>query len=80
MSPGSTESDFYENVIDGNKPLPWARSGVVSAETVARATLKAMRRGRREIIPNNRGRLLVWLNRLSPRLVDWMMGRYTRSK
>ena len=39
----------------------------------ARATVRAIRLGKQEIIPSARGRLLVWLNRLAPRLVDRMM-------
>jgi hypothetical protein len=31
---------------------------------------------RHEIYPNWRGRLLVWLNRCCPRLVDRWMSRY----
>ena len=78
VSPGSTETDFYDNAIDGRKPLPWAQSGVVPADAVARATIKAMRRGKREIIPNTQGRLLVWANRFCPWLVDRMMAKYVK--
>jgi hypothetical protein len=34
-----------------------------------------MRSSRHEIIPNFRGRLLIYLNRLAPRFLDrWMAG------
>jgi short-subunit dehydrogenase len=78
VTPGSTDTEFYDNAIDGRKPLPWARSGAVSAEAVAVATVRAMRKGKREIIPNTQGRMLVWANRLCPWLVDRMMVKYVK--
>jgi hypothetical protein len=48
----------------------------VPAEEVARAVVRAIRLGKREIIPSGRGRLLVWLNRLAPSMVDRLMRRY----
>ena len=67
-----------DHLIDTQGELPWTSPAGVAAETVAKATVRAIGRRRNEIVPSNRGRLLVWLNRLSPRLVDWMMGHYTR--
>ena len=78
VSPGSTETDFYDNAIGGRKPLPWASGGHVSTEHVARATIRAMRSGKREIVPNTQGRMLVWINRLCPSLVDRWMQKYGR--
>jgi len=78
VTPGSTETEFYDSAIDGPKPLPWSRSGIVPAAAVARATLRAMQKNKREIIPNTRGRLFLLANRLCPRLVDRMMAKYTR--
>ena len=48
----------------------------MSAAGVARQIVRAIRQGRHEIIPYRWGRVLCWLNRLSPRLVDWLMTRY----
>ena len=52
------------------------RPAASTSADVARATVAAMRRGRREIYPNFAGRLLVTLNRLAPGLVDRLMSRY----
>jgi hypothetical protein len=38
--------------------------------------VRAIRAGRHEIIPYRWGRVLCWLNRVSPRLVDSLMARY----
>ena len=76
VSPGSTESEFFENVIEARGDTRWPIQPRVSAESVARATVKAIRRGRHEIIPNFRGRLLCWINRMAPWLVDRVATRY----
>jgi len=77
VSPGTTESEFFDHVVDKHGGAPWPRKHAVPAEAVARATVKAIRRGSHEIIPNNLGRLLCWANRISPWLVDQFMARYS---
>ncbi len=76
VSPGTTETEFYQNVINAAEKPPWPEGRGVSAESVARATVRAIAAGRREIIPSGRGRMLVWLNRACPWLVDRIMRRY----
>ena len=76
VSPGATESEFHNNLVDPTEKAPWPNQPAVRAEAVAKAIVRAIRLGRREIIPSPRGRLLVWLNRLVPSLVDRVMRRY----
>ena len=76
VSPGTTESEFYQHVINAAEKQPWPEQKPVPADQVARAVVRAIRHGKREIIPSARGRLLVWLNRLAPSLVDRLMRRY----
>ena len=76
VSPGTTESDFHQNVIERLGEANWPAQPPISAEAVARAAANAMEKGKREIIPNARGRLLCLVNRLAPRLVDRFMARY----
>jgi short-subunit dehydrogenase len=76
VSPGTTESEFYQHVMNPAETPPWPEQKGVSAEAVARATVRAIRLGKREIIPSTRGRLLVWLNRIAPWLVDRIMRKY----
>jgi short-subunit dehydrogenase len=75
VSPGTTDTEFQENVLEKPSQMPWSAPRGVAPADVARATVRAMLRRRHEIVPNRYGRLLVWLNRLSPRLVDWWMQR-----
>jgi short-subunit dehydrogenase len=76
VSPGTTETEFFDRVIDkrGEPAFPTHRS--VPPSYVARKMVAAIKRGRHEIIPFAWGKVLVWLNRLSPRLVDRIMTRY----
>lgn len=76
VSPGTTETEFFDSVIDSTAKPKWPEHKPVTAAEVARQTVRAIRAGRHEIIPNAWGRVLCWLNRLSPRLVDRLMARY----
>ena len=75
VSPGTTETPFFDHLLESEGDLPWGKPAGIAAAAVARQTMRAIRHRRHEIFPNWRGRLLVWLNRACPRLVDWMMGR-----
>jgi short-subunit dehydrogenase len=76
VSPGTTETEFFDSVIDSTAKPKWPEHKPVTAAEVARQTVRAIRAGRHEIIPNAWGRILCMLNRLSPRLVDRLMARY----
>ena len=76
VSPGTTETEFFDRVIEKTAEPNWPKHRPVSAGSVAREIVRAIRAGRHEIIPYRWGRVLCWLNRLSPRLVDGLMARY----
>jgi len=76
VSPGTTETEFFDRVIERTGEPSWPEHRPVTAAEVARQTVRAMRRGRHEIIPYRWGKVLCWMNRLSPRLVDRLMTRY----
>jgi short-subunit dehydrogenase len=76
VHPGTTETEFFDNVIQHTGEPSWPKHAPVSAAAVGRKTVRAIRLGRHEIIPYGWGRVLDWLNRLSPRLVDRIMARY----
>jgi short-subunit dehydrogenase len=77
VSPGTTETEFTDSVIQRTGEPSWPEHAPVTAAEVARKTVRAIRRGQHEIIPYGWGRLFYWMNRLSPRLVDRLMARYT---
>ncbi len=75
VSPGSTDTEMFEHLIEREEDLPWAGRRGVPAEHVARRTVRAIRLGRHEITPSWPGWMLVWLNRMAPRMVDRIMRR-----
>jgi len=77
VSPGTTQTEFFDSVLEKTGEPAWPEHAPVTAEAVAAATIRAIRRGRHAIIPYGWGKILCWLNRLSPRLVDSLMARYT---
>lgn len=76
VNPGPTETEFFDHLIERDESLSRKDRRATPASVVARKTVRAMRRGRHEIVPSVRGNILLWLNRLSPRLVDQIMRRY----
>lgn len=76
VNPGTTETEFKNKLIARQGEMPWVELKGVSAETVAKETLRAIRRRKREIIPSRAGRWLLRANRWIPRLVDdWLARR-----
>lgn len=76
VSPGTTATEFFDKVIQKTGEPTWPEHAPVTSEAVAKSMVRAIRRGSHEIIPYRWGKLLCWLNRLSPRLVDALMARY----
>ncbi|MFV2067232.1 MAG: SDR family NAD(P)-dependent oxidoreductase [Pirellulales bacterium] len=76
VNPGTTDTDFFEHLIETEETPPWTTRPGVTPEKVARAIVHAVRRGKHEIVPSLPGRLLLWANRAAPRLVDLWMKKY----
>jgi short-subunit dehydrogenase len=73
VSPGTTDTEFFDHLLAKHGELPWGESKAVPAALVAEQTVRGLERRRREIFPNWRGRALVTANRLFPGLVDRVM-------
>ncbi len=76
VSPGTTDTEFFEHLVAQGEKLPWVKQRGIPPEAVAAQVVRAIERRRREIFPNWRGRALVLLNRALPRLVDRALDRY----
>jgi len=76
VSPGTTDTEFFDHLISKRERLPWKQSRGIPAEKAAQQIVRAMQSRRHEIYPNRRGRMLVLLNRAAPWLVDRVMNRY----
>ena len=81
VSPGTTDTGFFENVVEMRAKLPWrkenARQGA-TPESVALAAIAGLERGASEVVPGVGPKLMVLANRLVPGVVDWWMRRYVR--
>ena len=76
VNPGTTETEFFDSVVEKTGEPTWPQHTAVTPAYVARKTVRAIRGGRHSIIPYFWGKVLIWLQRLSPRLVDGLMSRY----
>jgi len=76
VAAGPTDTEFFEHLLEEQGDLPWRDPQPVTPERVARATIRAIQRGRHEITPSVRGWLLLAANRFFPRMVDRVMTRY----
>jgi short-subunit dehydrogenase len=76
VCPSTTRSEFFDNLLEDKERLPWLKFGMMSSEAVARKTVRAIRRGKQEIVLSPGGKLLVWLDRLSPALANRLVARF----
>lgn len=76
VSPGTTETEFFDRVIERTAEPKWPEHKPISPARVAVAIVRAIRAGKHEIIPYHWGRVLCWMNRLSPGFVDRLMTKY----
>jgi short-subunit dehydrogenase len=76
VSPGTTETEFLDNLVERKSAPAWPEHQAVPAAEVARRTLEAVRRGRHDIIPYRWGRTMVILGALFPTWLDRIVARY----
>jgi short-subunit dehydrogenase len=76
VAAGPTQTEHFEVLLEGDAELPWGNPPRRPAEDVARSIVRGIEYGRHEIVTGWRGRALLLLNRIAPRLVDRIMSRY----
>lgn len=76
VSPGTTDTDFFEHLIAKGDKMPWNQHRGLPADQVAAQIVRGIQRRRYEIYPNWRGRMLVLMSRLAPWALDRLMNRY----
>ena len=76
VSPSTTDSDFFDQAIEDATNRDWKKSGAMPPEVVAKKTIRAIRKGRHEIILSTGGRLIVWLDRLIPPFANRIVARF----
>lgn len=75
VSPGATRTEFADSLLEKVTEPAWPAHRRLAPEVVARQTLRAIERGKREIVPYFWARCLVWLERLCPPAGEWLMSR-----
>jgi len=75
VHPGTTDTKFFENAKYYGTNRMQGRFMIMSAEKVAKEILKAVLKRKREIVLTPLGKLTVWINKLFPSFVDFMMSK-----
>ncbi|TWU02826.1 SDR family NAD(P)-dependent oxidoreductase [Stieleria varia] len=70
VSPSTTESEFFDSLIDTDAGQTSKSIGSWPADRVAKATMSAIRARRSEVICSLGGKALVYADRLSPPIVN----------
>jgi short-subunit dehydrogenase len=78
VCPGRIETDFGEHLIEDRARFRWQQHRKMSADRCAQLMVKAMRRRQNELVTTAEGKALLWLNRLCPRLVDYLLARHSQ--
>jgi short-subunit dehydrogenase len=76
IAPATTRTELNDQLIEKTGERPWRDPRGVSPDHVARAAVRAIRHGRREIVPSWSGWWLLALNRFFPSIVDRIVDRY----
>lgn len=73
---GPTDTEHFNNLLEDKGGLPWSDPQRKSADDVAHSIVRAIERGRHEVVTSWRSWFWLTLNRIAPRLVDRIMNRY----
>jgi len=75
VCPSSTDTEFDARKLRAGTPQRNVRVQRHSAESVARALVRMASGTRRELILTLEGKLMVVVDRVAPRLMDWILAR-----
>ncbi|TWU41264.1 putative oxidoreductase SadH [Novipirellula aureliae] len=75
VSPSTTESEFFDSLIDTEEGQTSKSVGSWTPDRVARATLSAIEHRRSEVICSLGGKALVYADRLSPPLMNRILSK-----
>jgi short-subunit dehydrogenase len=76
--PGLTRSNFGKHLLARHGRLPAKFDGGLSPEEVANKMIRGIERGQHELRVERDARLLLLVNWLAPRFVDWRMAEVVR--
>jgi short-subunit dehydrogenase len=76
VCPSTTQTEFFDSVLERTGRVSWEKRSMMPAAKVAEKTLKAMRKGKHEIVLSFLGKLLVWGTRRNPWLLDHCVAKW----
>ncbi len=71
--PGITKSEFSRNRVEIDFHTEFSKALSTSSERCAQIVVRALERRRRQVVTTWSGKFMHVIQRISPRLVDWMM-------
>jgi len=80
ICPGLTQTNFSKNMLERNAKMSLDHQRGMTSEQVAEATLYAIERGKDEVWLTFKGKLLLWVNRFFPKLVDFVIRRIVQKR
>jgi len=76
VSPGTTNTEFFDALLESSSKPNMPNHNRVSPESVAKKIVAAMKRRKKRIIPYFQAQILYYLNRAFPGLTDRVMSWY----
>ncbi len=80
VRPGLTDTEFFDHAAHFREKNPFPMKRLMGAEKVAEKILRAAASGRRELVLTAEGRLMWWLKKFAPRLLDRIILQYVRAR
>jgi short-subunit dehydrogenase len=75
VSPATVDTEMWDSLLEVKGDTSWRAGRGDTPETIARKTVRAIARGRRELLPGLVPKAVRWLNRLCPTLLAWALER-----
>jgi short-subunit dehydrogenase len=75
VSPATVETEIWQRMIEDRGRTSWRAKRAATPDFVARKTVDAICRGRREVLPGLTPKLLRLVHRLCPSVVAWVTER-----
>jgi len=78
VSPGLTATNFPKNMLENKARYVIDHTRSMTPEQVAEATLRAIEKGKNDVVLSFKAKLLNVVNRFFPRFVSWVMSKKVR--
>jgi short-subunit dehydrogenase len=78
VSPGRIATEFRDNLLEDRFRFGWQKRTPMSSDRCAQIIVSAIRRRRNEVVITKEAKLLLWVNRLLPRVLDAALAWYTQ--